>query len=51
MKDPLAGREPGRALPRDARVFVAGSSGLVGSAVVRHLRGAGFTDVVGVRSA
>jgi GDP-L-fucose synthase len=51
MPDPLAGWEPGRPLPRDARVFVAGSSGLVGSAVVRHLRAQGFTDVVGVRSA
>ena len=47
----LAGWEIGRPLPRDARVFVAGSSGLVGSAVARHLRAAGFTDVVGVRSA
>jgi GDP-L-fucose synthase len=45
------GWELGRPLPRDARVFVAGSSGLVGSAVVRHLRAQGFTDVVGVRSA
>ncbi|PVZ03936.1 GDP-L-fucose synthase family protein [Actinomycetospora cinnamomea] len=45
------GWELGRPLTRDARVFVAGSSGLVGSAVVRHLRAAGFTDVVGVRSA
>ncbi|WP_433783410.1 GDP-L-fucose synthase family protein [Actinomycetospora sp. CA-101289] len=51
MSDPLAGWELGRPLPRDARVFVAGSSGLVGSAVVRHLRAQGFTDVVGVRSA
>jgi GDP-L-fucose synthase len=51
MTDPLAGWELGRPLPRDARVLVAGSSGLVGSAVVRHLRGAGFIDVVGVRSA
>ena len=50
MTAPLAGWEIGRPLPRDARVFVAGSSGLVGSAVVRHLRAAGFTDVVGVRS-
>lgn len=51
MPDPLAGWELGRPLPRDARVLVAGSSGLVGSAVVRHLRAAGFADVVGVRSA
>lgn len=38
-------------LPRDARVLVAGSSGLVGSAIVRRLEALGFTDVVGVRSA
>ncbi|WP_433802931.1 GDP-L-fucose synthase family protein [Actinomycetospora sp. CA-084318] len=38
-------------LPRDARVLVAGSGGLVGSAVVRALGAAGFSDVVGARSA
>ena len=38
-------------LSRVARVLVAGSGGLVGSAVVRALRGAGFSDVVGARSA
>jgi GDP-L-fucose synthase len=37
---------PGR-LDRDARVYVAGHRGLVGSAVVRHLRDEGFNDVVG----
>jgi GDP-L-fucose synthase len=38
-------------LDRSARVLVAGSGGLVGSAVVRALGGAGFSDVVGARSA
>lgn len=38
-------------LDRSARVLVAGSGGLVGSAVVRALGAAGFTDVVGARSA
>lgn len=36
---------------RDATVYVAGHAGLVGSAVVRHLRRQGFSDVVGARSA
>ncbi|MGW1882576.1 GDP-L-fucose synthase family protein [Streptomyces sp. NPDC001970] len=40
-----------RPLDRSARVFVAGSRGLVGSAVRRHLVREGFTDVVGPRSA
>ncbi|MEU6126348.1 GDP-L-fucose synthase [Streptomyces sp. NPDC047123] len=38
------------ALDRSATVLVAGSSGLVGSAVVRRLRAEGFTSVVGIRS-
>jgi len=33
-------------LPRDAKVFVAGHRGLVGSAVVRHLRSQGFTNLL-----
>jgi GDP-L-fucose synthase len=33
-------------VPRDARVYVAGHRGLVGSAVLRRLREDGFTDVV-----
>jgi GDP-L-fucose synthase len=37
-------------LPRDARVYVAGHRGLVGSAVWRHLAHEGFTDLVGRRS-
>lgn len=43
--------EPVIPLDRDARVLVAGSGGLVGSAVVRALDAAGFTDIVGARSA
>ena len=33
-------------IPRDARVFVAGHRGLVGSAIVRRLAADGFTDVL-----
>jgi GDP-L-fucose synthase len=33
-------------LPRNARIFVAGHRGLVGSALVRRLLLAGFTDIV-----
>ena len=36
-------------VPRSAKVFVAGSNGLVGSAIVRRLLAAGFTNVL-VRS-
>lgn len=38
-------------LPRDARVYVAGHRGLVGSAVWRHLTALGFTSLVGRTSA
>jgi GDP-L-fucose synthase len=38
-------------VPRDATVYVAGHGGLVGSAIWRHLAGAGFTNLVGRRSA
>ena len=34
-------------LPRDARVYVAGHRGLVGSAIWRHLTALGFTSLVG----
>lgn len=37
-------------LSRDATVFVAGHNGLVGSAIWRHLRGQGFSRLVGARS-
>ncbi len=40
-----------RPLDRSARVFVAGSRGLVGSAMCRELVREGFTDVVGPGSA
>jgi GDP-L-fucose synthase len=33
-------------LAKDARIYVAGHSGLVGSAVVRRLNGAGFSNVL-----
>jgi GDP-L-fucose synthase len=34
-----------RPLDRSARVYVAGHRGLAGSAILRHLSGAGFTDL------
>ena len=37
-------------LDRDARIWVAGHRGLVGSAVWRRLRAAGFADLVGLPS-
>lgn len=39
------------AVDRQARVYVAGHRGLVGSALWRHLEAAGFTDLVGATSA
>jgi GDP-L-fucose synthase len=33
-------------LERDARIYVAGHTGLVGSAICRRLRGAGFTEIL-----
>ena len=33
-------------LPRDARIYVAGHRGLVGSAIVRHLEAEGFTNLL-----
>jgi len=33
-------------MPKDARIYVAGHGGLVGSAVVRRLRAGGFTNVL-----
>jgi GDP-L-fucose synthase len=37
---------PMNAIPRDARVYVAGHRGLVGSAIVRRLQRAGFTGLL-----
>jgi GDP-L-fucose synthase len=37
-------------LPRDARIYVAGHRGLVGSAVWRHLSALGFSDLLGLSS-
>lgn len=34
-------------VPRDAKVYVAGHQGLVGSAIWRALQAAGFTNLVG----
>lgn len=39
------------AIPRDARIYIAGHGGLVGSAIWRALESAGFTGLVGRRSA
>jgi GDP-L-fucose synthase len=36
----------GAAVPRDARIFVAGHRGLVGSAIVRRLRAGGYEQVL-----
>lgn len=38
-------------LDRDARFYVAGHRGLVGSAIVRRLRAAGFENIIGKTSA
>jgi GDP-L-fucose synthase len=38
-------------LDRSATVLVAGSTGLVGSAIIRHLHSQGFTSVIGAHSA
>jgi GDP-L-fucose synthase len=38
---------PAHQIRRDAAVYIAGHNGLVGSALVRRLRAAGFTNVLG----
>jgi GDP-L-fucose synthase len=40
-------RVAAHAIPRDAAVYVAGHRGLVGSALVRRLEKAGFTNILG----
>jgi GDP-L-fucose synthase len=35
-------------VPKDATIYIAGHGGLVGSAIVRRLRAAGFTNILGV---
>jgi GDP-L-fucose synthase len=40
-----------RAINREARVYIAGHRGLVGSAIWRHFREQGFTALVGASSA
>ena len=37
-------------VPRDARLYIAGHGGLVGSALWRHFESVGFTNLVGRRS-
>ena len=37
---------PAHAIPRDGAIYVAGHRGLVGSALVRRLREAGFTNIL-----
>ena len=37
---------PATSIPRDARIFVAGHRGLVGSAIVRRLEREGFTNLL-----
>jgi GDP-L-fucose synthase len=46
----MSGSYTPRPLDRDARVYVAGHRGLVGSAIWRHLESQGFVDLVGRRS-
>ena len=33
-------------IPQDARIYVAGHNGLVGSAIVRRLQAAGHTNIL-----
>jgi GDP-L-fucose synthase len=40
---------PGSPLPRDARIYVAGHAGLVGSALVRRLEALGCTNILTAR--
>jgi GDP-L-fucose synthase len=49
---PVSGKtETSRGLPADARIYVAGHRGLVGSAIVRHLKEQGCSNLLMVPSA
>lgn len=50
MPDAPGPSSPLEPVPREAKVLVAGASGLVGSAIVRWLRAEGFSSVFGVSS-
>ncbi|MBK4346458.1 GDP-L-fucose synthase [Lacisediminihabitans sp. G11-30] len=40
-----------RTVDRSSRIYIAGHRGLVGSAIWRHLKAEGFTDIIGATSA
>jgi GDP-L-fucose synthase len=50
MGERVTGAERGGRLDRNARVYVAGHRGLVGSAIWRKLEAEGFTDLIGAGS-
>ncbi|NEA33666.1 GDP-L-fucose synthase [Streptomyces sp. SID13031] len=50
MGDRVTGADQGGRLDRNARVYVAGHRGLVGSAIWRKLESEGFTDLIGATS-
>jgi len=48
--EPLTAAKP-NSMPSDARIFIAGHSGMVGSAIVRKLQAEGYTNLLTRRSA